>query len=66
MANQQSKATLLAVATALRDEFDHVDYFPSYELVVNSDRSKVFAEDGVHVNPAAVDRVMKLFFSSYF
>lgn len=65
IANQQSKSTLLAVATSLRDELDFVDYFPSYELIVNSDRSKVFAEDGIHVRSEAVKQVMELFFTSY-
>jgi hypothetical protein len=65
LANQQSKSTLLAVATSLRDELDFVDYFPSYELIVNSDRSKVFAEDGIHVRREAIKEVMQLFFSSY-
>lgn len=65
VANQRSKATLLAVAHQLADEQPFVDYFPSYEIIINSERAKVFMDDGIHVLPAGIEQVMKAFFASY-
>lgn len=65
-ANQYSKSTLLSAAVKVANRFDFVDYFPSFELVMNSDRSWVWNSDGVHVNPEVVRRVMDTFRSAYF
>ena len=40
-----------AVAGALARKFDNVHYFHSYELVMHSQLSEVFLEDGRHVMP---------------
>ncbi|SER35134.1 GSCFA family protein [Azotobacter beijerinckii] len=66
VANQLSKSVLRTVAQQISDENEHIDYFPSYELVVNSSKENAFEKDGVHVRQAIVEKVMDLFFSSYF
>jgi hypothetical protein len=66
VANQKSKAILLAVATEMAAKYDFVDYFPSYEIIINSEYTKVFESDGVHVKNEGVKKVMEIFFSAYF
>lgn len=66
VANQRSKATLLAAAHKLAERHAFVDYFPSYDIVMNSAREVAFIEDGVHVRPKMVEYIMKNFFESYF
>jgi hypothetical protein len=65
-ANQLSKSTLRVVASAISDMFEFVDYFPSYEIIMNSERSKTFMEDGIHVRAEPVDNVIRQFKSMYF
>jgi hypothetical protein len=65
-ANLYSKSTLLSAAMAVSEENDSVDYFPSYELVIYSNPDLTWANDGVHVKPAAVDRVIEKFHSLYY
>lgn len=64
-ANQLSKSTLRVVASALADKYSQVDYFPSYEIIMNSERAKTFLEDGIHVKPEAVDNVIRQFKKIY-
>lgn len=66
VANQRSKATLHAVAMALRKKYDFVDYFPSYEIISSQDKQDVFEGDGTHVKSEAVSKVMELFFDKMF
>jgi tetratricopeptide (TPR) repeat protein len=49
VANCYSKSVLRAAAEAAVSEFDHVEYFPSYESVTLSERALAFAEDQIHV-----------------
>lgn len=65
-ANQLSKSLLLSVANLLKEKYDFIDYFPSYEIVVNSEKSKVFKPDGIHVQSSIVGKIMDVFFKSYF
>ncbi|MFJ4157056.1 GSCFA domain-containing protein [Pseudomonas sp. NPDC089752] len=60
-ANQLSKSTLRIVASTLSDKYSHVDYFPSYEIIMNSERAQTFLEDGIHVRSEAVDNVIRQF-----
>lgn len=48
-ANTYSKSALRTVAEHIWREFDIVDYFPSYESVMLSDRQRAFREDMIHV-----------------
>ncbi|WP_109513436.1 GSCFA domain-containing protein [Pseudomonas ovata] len=66
IANQLSKSTLRTVASAIAESLDYVDYFPSYEIIMNSERSKTFLEDGIHVKPEAVANVISQFKTAYF
>ncbi len=61
VANAESKSILRAVAGALARKYEHVDYFPSYEMVVYSDRNLVFQEDGQHVDRDYVTQIMQQF-----
>lgn len=65
-ANLYSKSTLMSAALETATQYDFVDYFPSYELVTLSPRSEAYQEDGVHVAPALVERVVQRFAESYF
>lgn len=66
VANQLSKATLRTVATDVAANYSFVDYFPSYEIIMNSDRSKTFLNDGMHVQGPAVENVIRQFTACYF
>lgn len=53
VANSYSKSVLRAAIEPFLDR-DNVDYFPSYESVVLTDRSIAFVDDQVHVEGAMV------------
>lgn len=65
-ANAYSKAVLRIVAQMLTDNFDFVDYFPSYEMVINSPRHMTWTADHKHVTSPVVERVITLFVERYF
>ena len=44
---------------------ENVDYFPSYEMVILSDRDAVYHDDNIHVREEAVSRIMELAASRY-
>jgi hypothetical protein len=57
-----SKSVLRVVAAEITAEFDHVDYFPSYEVITgNFNRGRYFEDDLREVKPEGVDHVMRLF-----
>ncbi len=61
-----SKSVLRAVAGALEEKFDNIDYFPSYEIVTNpANRSTFYNENLRTVRDDAVEIVMKHFFASH-
>lgn len=65
-ATTYSKSVLRAVAGQLYQEFDDVDYFPSYELVASPFSRGFFFESNLRsVSPAGVDAVMRVFFSEH-
>lgn len=65
VANTLSKSTLRAVAEAWASKHDNIVYFPSYEIVMNSDKKLVWAEDARHVNGSAVKHIMDLFMKKF-
>lgn len=65
VANSASKSVLRAVAEELFRRFDFVDYFPSYELVLNSPRGLAFEDDQLHVARDMVAAVMSRFEAAY-
>jgi hypothetical protein len=65
VANSASKSVLRAVAEELYRRFDFVDYFPSYEIVLNSPRALAFEEDQLHIARDMVATVMASFERTY-
>jgi len=65
VANAWAKSLLRAVAQEWAMAHTNVDYFPSFEIVQNSDRAAVWEEDLRHVTGAGVQHIMKLFVQKY-
>jgi hypothetical protein len=63
-ANNYSKAVLRAAAQILSEEFDNVDYFPSYEIAISRGTGS-FAQDNVHVSGETVDVIMSCMCENY-
>jgi hypothetical protein len=65
VANSWAKGLLRAVAQEWAAAHQNVDYFPSYEIVQNSDRAAAWEDDLRHVRGAAVHHIMDLFVQNY-
>jgi GSCFA family len=65
VANTWAKSLLRAVAQEWAGAHPNVDYFPSYEIVQNSDRAAVWEADLRHVRSAGVQHIMELFLQNY-
>lgn len=66
VATTYSKSTLRSVAGQLTARHDHIDYFPSYEIVTNPRlHSTSFEENLRSVRPEAVEMVMRHFFAEH-
>lgn len=65
MSSTLSKSLLRVVAEDARDSFEHVDYFPSYEMVMNSPRHLTWEKDEVHVKTSLVSQVTAAFVSGW-
>ena len=65
IANTWAKSLLRAVAQEWANAHDNVDYFPSYEIVQNSDRAAVWEPDLRHVKGAGALHIMELFVQNY-
>jgi hypothetical protein len=64
--NNRSKARLIEAVHQLTDEFNNVNYFPSYELVIDVLRDyRFYAEDMVHPNYAATGFVLEKFIETH-
>lgn len=64
-ATTYSKSVLRAVAGQLAQEYDYVDYFPSYEIVTGFPFKAVFFEPNLRtVTPEGVAFVMRQFFGA--
>jgi len=65
LANTYSKSLLQTVAqqwTAIHQNFH---YFPSYEIVLNSDRASTWEQDLRHVKGKVTNRIMDIFLNTY-
>jgi len=61
-----SKAVLRAVAGQLANEFDFIDYFPSFEIIMNpAARSNFYDGNLRSIRRDAVDYVMSVFFDQH-
>ncbi|MGE5207954.1 MAG: GSCFA domain-containing protein [Alphaproteobacteria bacterium] len=65
VANSYSKCLLRAVAQEWAAAHKNVHYFPSYEIVQNSDRNLTWEEDMRHVKGKVVRHIMNLFLRNY-
>jgi hypothetical protein len=65
IANTWAKSLLRAVAQEWADAHPNVDYFPSYEIVQNSDRGAAWERDLRHVKGAGAQHIMQLFLQKY-
>lgn len=65
VANTYSKSLLRAVAQEWASVHDNVHYFPSYEIVQNSDRAITWETDLRHVHGEVVLHIMQLFLDHY-
>ncbi|TDE16452.1 GSCFA domain-containing protein [Dyadobacter psychrotolerans] len=64
--NQVSKSTLRLVCHRLSEKFRQVDYFPSYEIMVDELRDYRFYEDDlIHPNALAEDYIFRIFTDAY-
>ncbi len=62
LATVHSKSVLRAAAGSLRDRFEDVDYFPSYEIVINPWTGiDAYEANGRSVKAEAVEAVMRTF-----
>ncbi len=65
VANTWAKSLLRVVAQEWAAAHANVDYFPSYEIVQNSDRAAVWEPDLRHVRSAGAHHIMELFLRNY-
>jgi hypothetical protein len=65
VANSWAKSLLRAVAQEWATAHSNVDYFPSYEIVQNSDRGHMWETDLRHVRGPGVQQIMQLFLRQY-
>ena len=64
--NQLSKATLLLAIDRLREELQHVYYFPAYEIVLDELRDyRCYADDMLHMSGFTVDYIWERFLYSF-
>jgi hypothetical protein len=65
LANTYSKSLLRTVAEQWAATHENVHYFPSYEIVLNSDRGETWEPDLRHVKPKVTSHIMQLFLETY-
>jgi hypothetical protein len=64
-ANAYSKSTLRCAAQMLHEDLPFVDYFPSYEMVMNSPRPMVWLDDQIHVSTRIIGPIIQEFKNRY-
>lgn len=65
VANTASKATLRAAAEVICAAHPQIDYYPSFEMISASVRTRVYEIDNMHVTEEAVSVVIRRFLRSY-
>jgi len=65
VANSWAKSLLRAVSQEWAAVHSNVDYFPSYEIVQNSDRREMWEDDLRHVKGPGVQQIMDVFLRNY-
>jgi len=65
--NQLSKSTLILAIHQLKQQFENVEYFPSYEIMMDDLRDyRFYAEDMLHPSKVAIDYIWEQFAATYF
>ncbi len=65
--NQLSKSTLILAIHQLIKVFDHIEYFPAYEIMMDDLRDyRFYADDMLHASKVAIDYIWKQFSETYF
>jgi hypothetical protein len=65
IANMHAKSTLRVAAREFALRHENVDYYPSYEAAMLSDRSIVWADDQLHVSDFMVGQIIATFLRRY-
>jgi hypothetical protein len=65
VANMHAKSTLRVASREFALGHDNVDYYPSYEAAMLSDRSIVWADDQLHVSDFMVGQIIVTFLQRY-
>jgi hypothetical protein len=65
LANTYSKSLLRTVAQQWVATHQNVHYFPSYEIVLNSDRGATWEQDLRHVKGKVANHIMDIFLNTY-
>lgn len=65
VANTTSKATLRVAAMEFAEAHTGIDYFPSYETVLNSSPSIAWQDDRLHASDFIVGRIISTFLERY-
>ncbi|MGG7663080.1 GSCFA domain-containing protein [Dyadobacter sp. BHUBP1] len=64
--NQVSKSTLRLVAHRLSEKYKHVEYFPSYEIMIDELRDyRFYKEDMIHPSSIAEEYIFNAFANNY-
>ena len=65
--NQLSKASLHLAIAELQNQFDFVDYYPSYELIMDDLRDyRFYTKDLIHINTQAIDYIYEHFQKNFY
>jgi hypothetical protein len=65
--NNVSKSILRIACERIRTEFEHIDYFPAFEIMMDELRDyRFYAEDMLHPNQVAADHIWHKFMDVYF
>lgn len=65
--NQKSKSILHLLCQNLKNNFDWVEYFPAYEIMMDDLRDyRFYAEDMIHPSELAVNYIFDVFKQTYF
>lgn len=65
VANNLAKSTLVLTAHALAQHYAQCNYFPSFEMVMNSAQQQAWLWDRKHVAQPMVNHIMKSFIDQY-
>ncbi|WP_299873385.1 GSCFA domain-containing protein [uncultured Cocleimonas sp.] len=65
IANMYSKSLLRVAAEIESDKNDFVEYFPSYESVMLSDRQKLWKDDQIHLEYEAIKKITERVVQKY-